>query len=120
MGKITERRKHKRLKVEDGAFLFFGSDPAMSGKVLDVSKKGIGFTYLASKPRTTKSIDLTLISTLRNFRCSGILGRTASDIQMGKNTINGERRCGIQFEQITEEQASEIEDFIDSCTVGIE
>ena len=65
------------------------------------------------------SFELTLISTGRGFRCSGIIGRTASDFQMGENAANVERRCGIQFQQLTAAQAVEIEDFIDSCTVDV-
>lgn len=118
MERVAERRKHNRFKVQNGAFVFFGFQPAMTGKVLDISRQGLGFTYLASNCQTTTSIKLTLISIHRGFHCPGIVGRTVFDFQMSGKTINGKRQCGIQFEQLMKDQKYEIESFIKCCTVG--
>ena len=120
MGKISERRKDKRYKVQDGAFVFFGSEPAMAGKVLDIGRQGLGFTYLASKSLTSGSITLALMSTQRSFHCPALIGRTVLDFPIPKKSITGKRRCGVEFEQLTQNQKSDIEHFIDCCTVGQE
>jgi PilZ domain len=113
---VAERRKHKRFELKNGAFVFFGFERAMAGKVLDISLQGLGFTYLASKGQTTTSIKLTLVYLHRSFHCPGIVGRTVFDYQMRQEDINGEGRCGIQFEQLTEDQKGDIEDLMEWIT----
>lgn len=117
MERAIERRKHKRLEAEDGAFVFFSSQPSMAGKTIDISRGGLGFTYLASKCHTTELVVLTLISIPHSFH-STIPVRTISDSKMPGEHRYGERRCGIQFEQLMKDQKGEIESFIKCCTVG--
>ena len=118
MSSLVERRKYKRFTAEDGTFVLFGSQPTVSGKMIDISENGVGFTYLASKCRTTKSIAFTLMSVLRSLNYRGIKGITVSDFRPADQSTEFERRCGIQFNALTEDQKGEIKAFIQSCTVS--
>lgn len=117
MERAIERRKHKRFEAEDKAFVFFSSQPSMAGKTIDISRGGLGFTYLASKCHTTELVVLTLISIPHSFD-STIPVRTISDFKMSGEDRYSVRRCGIQFEHLMKDQKYEIESFIKCCTVG--
>jgi hypothetical protein len=58
------------------------------------------------------------MSTHRSFHCPGLEAKTVSDFKLQGEGANGERRCGIQFEHLTGDQRSDLEDFISYCTVG--
>jgi len=113
-----ERRRHLRYEAEEGSFVFFGSEPTMAGKVLDIGKQGIGFTYLAKKPLTLEPMNLSLMSTQRSFQCRGLIGKRVFDVQVQGETVSGKRRCGVAFEGLTEKEMTDIENFITWCTVG--
>jgi c-di-GMP-binding flagellar brake protein YcgR len=113
----VERRKEKRLKVEEGAFVFFGSKPTMSGKITDISRNGLGFSYLASKRRTNASINLTLISIPHSFRFESLAAVTVTDFKIPGGDFASERRCGVRFDQLNEDQKAEIEEFAKCCTL---
>lgn len=118
MYRSAERRRHLRYEAEEGSFVFFGSEPTMAGKVLDIGKQGLGFTYLAKKPLTSEPMNLSLMSTQRSFQCRGLIGKRVFDIQVQEQTVKDKRRCGISFEQLTKNQMTGIEDFITGCTIG--
>ena len=118
MQKAVERRTHKRFHTDDGAFVFFSSKPAMSGRILDVSSAGIAFTYLASKRRTDESFNLDMWSSKYGLRFEGIPVKTISDFKQPGETSNSSRRCGVRFEQLTEKQQIQLEEFIGCCTTG--
>ena len=118
MERALERRKHKRLETEDGAFVFFSSQPSMAGKMIDISRGGLGFTYLASRCHTTEWVNLTLICIPHSLDSHTIPVRTISDFKMPGEDRHGARRCGVQFKQLTKDQKGEIESFIKCCTVG--
>lgn len=113
----VERRKEKRLPVEEGAFVFFGSKPTMSGKITDISRDGLGFSYLASKCRTNASITLTLISIPHSFRFESLRAKTVTDFKIPGGDLASERRCGVRFDQLNEDQKAEIEEFANCCTL---
>ena len=118
MDTSADRRKCARYEAEDGAFVFFGSEPTMAGKVLDVGKLGLGFTYLAQRPLTSGAMNLSLISTQRSFQCRSLTGTPVFDMPAQEEAANGKRRCGIEFRKLTKNQISDIESFIELCTIG--
>ena len=113
----AERRKVKRFQVEEGAFVFFGSKPTMSGKITDISRDGLGFSYLASKRRTNASINLTLMSIPHSFRFESLPAVTVTDFKIPGGDFASERRCGVYFHQLSENQKAEIEEFARCCTL---
>ena len=113
----VERRKETRLKVEEGAFVFFGSKPTMSGKITDISRDGLGFSYLASKRRTSPSITLTLISIPHSFRFESLKAMTVTDFKIPGGDLASERRCGVRFEHLSKDQKAEIKEFAKCCAL---
>jgi len=119
MTESVERRKHRRLRAESESFVFFMAEPGMAGRIVDIGIGGLGFSYLASKRRTTDVIDLTLVSPPHNYRSQPISIRVVSDFRMAKEAPNGERRCGGAFDRLTEDEQVDISNFIECCTTGV-
>ena len=111
----VERRKNKRLLVREAAFVCFDANPAMMARIVDVSVGGLGFTYRASRRRTTDLFTLEILCILYRFSLVEIPVRTVSDFE---TTVQGVRRCDVQFEGLTEDQKYGVEQFIDFCTIG--
>jgi len=111
----VERRKNKRLLVRDAAFVCFDANPAMMARIVDVSVGGLGFSYRAPKRRTTDFFTLEILCILYSFSLVGIPVRTVSDIE---TSVQGVRRCDVQFGVLTEDQKQRLEHFIDCCTTG--
>ena len=111
----VERRKNKRLLVREAAFVCFDAKPAMMARIVDVSVGGLGFTYRAPKRRTTDFFTLEILCILYSYSLVGIPVRTVSDFE---TTVEGVRRCDVQFEGLTEDQEQSLEQFIDWCAIG--
>lgn len=107
-----------RLRAEPESFVFFMARPGMAGTILDVCEGGLAFSYLAAKRRTEELVDLTLVCIPRNFRSQSMPIRVVSDFKMSRLMPNGERRCGVEFIQLSREQELDIAGFMECCTSG--
>ncbi len=116
--KQLEKRTEQRVETEDGAFVFFGQQPAISGKMVDVSPRGLGFTYLADERRTPETLELRMLSFAHNMLAQGLEGEVVYDVSAQEGTATpGERRCGVRFEHLSEDQQQMLRDFL-LCYTG--
>lgn len=124
--KIVERRKHKRLQVEDGAFVLLSRDSAILGHIVEISMAGLTFLYITSgkPPNGSSELEVLLPEQLeddRSFYFDKVPFKTISDfaipneLSLGSITI---RRCGVQFGGLTPSQISQLEYFILNHTIS--
>ncbi len=125
---VVEQRKHKRYQVPTGSFVALGPNDAILGQIMDMSMGGLAFRYLDSKKPTDGSyIDIFLIE------CDFCLGRvpikSVSDYEIDNTVIckmvdgvlpscRAMKRSGVQFEELTHYQRSQLEAFIQNHTAG--
>ncbi len=114
----VERRKNRRFSAHEGAFVCFNSKPAMTGRILDLSLGGLGFIYLASNRRTADLFNLDILCVPCDFSLLTIPVRTISDFEMTGTTFDSQRRSGLQFDRLTQDQMHEIRKLIEACTQG--
>jgi hypothetical protein len=123
---LVDRRKHKRLQAQDGAFVLLSPDSAILGHVVDISRDGLAFLYIASKksPNGSSQFEVLLAEQLeddRSFHFDKVPFSTISDfaipneLSLGSITI---RRRGIQFGELTHNQTSALEYFLRNHTIG--
>ena len=113
MSTMIERRNHKRYKVEDGAIVVH---PGHIGQILDISLGGllcqcIDNQCLLDEPQ---AFDIFCANDACKFKLKEV------PIQMISNYVNQLspwntamiRRCGVMFGDLTANQKSHLENFI--------
>lgn len=116
----VERRKHKRFQVDNGAFVILGSHHDKSGRIIDISMGGLAFRYLTPVKRPNGSY-LAIVLPETNFYLDEVPAKTISDFELADKLPTNSmtvRRCGVQFVNLTDNQQSQIEFFINNYTAG--
>ena len=109
----VERRKHKRFKVENSAFVGLGPRYEKVGRIIDISMGGLAFRYFGS--REANGSCLAVFFTETNFHLDEVQTKTISDFEIADKLPSSSitaKRCGVQFMSPTEKQRSHIEFFI--------
>lgn len=119
-----ERRKHKRFRVQPGRVAVLTPrwpHSTIVGDILDISERGLALRYVADEaPSNRSSADLTIVSAKPSFHLRKLPFRTVSDFEIAKVPFSSmaPRRLSLQFEELTQHQASRLEHFITTHTTG--
>jgi len=116
----VEQRKHKRFKVQSGAFVGVGPDFAKVGPLIDMSMDGLAFCYRAHV-KQRRGLSLDIFSTDRDFYLSYVQYKTVSDVEVDGEAPSGLaplRRSSVRFGKLTPNQKSQLEYLIRSQTMG--
>ncbi len=123
---MLERRKHKRFKVQDSAFVVLrGSSWPHStqkvGQIMDIGMGGLAFSYVAEQEPSNGSFELGIFSADNSFHLRKIPFETISDVETKKVPFSSitMRRSGVQFGELTQEQAAQLEFFLKNRTTGM-
>jgi hypothetical protein len=111
---MAERRKHKRFQAPKGLFAVIGPGFTKVGEVTDISMGGLAFRYLDREtPLNGAYIDIFMIEEVFHFGKVSV--KTISDVPVVGGTPSSLvtiRRCGVQFEDLTDRQVFQLENFI--------
>jgi hypothetical protein len=132
MGSITKRkgfanrRQHKRFQVHDGTFAvlrprshILGQVIDIVGHVLDISRGGLMFRYIASEHGSHEPFQLDIVLARDSFRLDNIPFKAASDMADPLSfTPTTMRRQGVQFGTLTHDQKAQLEYFIRNYATG--
>jgi hypothetical protein len=119
---IVERRQNQRFRVKAGAFAAvrpYLIDQNPMGPVVDVSEGGLSFSYHANGEISYESTELDLCSKNDGIYVGRIPVKTVSDLEINDQDAmgpEGERRRGVQFGPLSEEQLYQLRYFIQKCT----
>ena len=124
--KLVDRRKHKRLQAQEGAFVLLSPNSAILGHIVEISMSGLAFLYITSEkpPNGSSELEILLPEQLEDdhsFYFDQVPFKTISDfaipneLSLGSITI---RRRGVQFGELTHNQTSALEYFIRNHTIG--
>ncbi|MDJ0624398.1 MAG: hypothetical protein QNJ17_15650 [Desulfocapsaceae bacterium] len=105
-----ERRDLRRYRTKERALLAVGPEKEDVFHLLDINEKGAGFRYMGRESRTSRmrQVDLYFQDALwlRNVKVS---------LVQDNLMLNGMipfRRCGLRFEDLSEEQTAKLESFV--------
>jgi len=121
---MVERRKHKRFKVQDRAFVVLGAPPrphsTKAGQIIDISMGGLAFSYIADDDRSNASSELGIFLADNSFHLRHIPFETISDLKTNRVPFSSItiRRSGVQFGELTHDQISQLEYFIQNHTIS--
>jgi hypothetical protein len=120
MANDNDRRKDKRFQVKRFTFVKLWSESNEDiGQLLDISKSGLALRYFSKAQNPINFSRLGLVSSECDLTIDGIPFRVVSDTELPNGSpldpINF-RRSGVQFEQLTSEQLTELEYFLKTNT----
>ena len=137
MNDIISRRSHKRFKVKDGAFAVLYQDSSKLAQIIDISPAGFSFRYSDSQfidndrsgqaflyhddrrqLKDYSDFDIFLVDSgiyLDRIPCKIVSNFELEDLD-SSNSVSM-RRCCIEFDELVPEQISDLEFFINHCTM---
>ena len=122
-----EQRKHKRFVPKGLAFVVFRPDFRKIGPIKNISRGGLGCSYLCPVDEgipvaeSRQMVDILLSGNsfyISKIPCSPVYDDMENNGQESfmQDVVN--RRCGLKFDQLTEEQEKQINFFLENHTVG--
>lgn len=116
----VERRKHKRSEVQDDTFVLLRSDDTKLGTLINITMNGLTFHYIGREEALSELAQLGILLPDSHFYLFKVPCKIISDLKLYKNHPSpiSMRRCGVQFGELTQSQASQLQYFIQNYTTG--
>jgi hypothetical protein len=115
---IFERRKHPRVPIKGrGDAMVFGPELAKGIQILDLSRGGVAFRYVAGYEQLVEPLELDILWNHLGVFLLKLKLRVVSDVQVPNEYLLGVipvRRCGAEFVDLTEDQAAQLNHFIEN------
>ena len=116
---LSERRRYRRFRLRQPAFVVFDADPPKLREVLDIGMSGLAVSFVDDHAELREGTSrLTLISRIRGHQPEEDLGglpcRIVSERAMDEfppSRIH-RRRCGIELVDLTPGQRQKLAGFI--------
>jgi c-di-GMP-binding flagellar brake protein YcgR len=119
MREIMERREHKRFRAQNGVYVTLRDIYYKIGQLIDISKGGCAFLYIANGEKINGRFNIDLFSGTDAFYLRDMSLKSISDFSQDNEppVIHGKRRrCGGQFDKLTQTQKIQLDYFIESHT----
>ena len=120
--KTIERRKHTRVKAQKGIFALLSGPSSVLGQAVNIGPEGLAFRYSGSKERTSAKAQLQLVAADGSLSSDKLTIKTVWDSVIPLKysfAFIPIRRCGIRFENLTDQQRDELKRFIQKHKTSI-
>jgi len=114
-----EQRKHIRFLVKEDVIAALRNRSTKIGKVRDISLGGLAFEHIYEKNSNANHPMRNLFLMINGVRLSGVPCRVVYDVPAGMPdeyspliTRFPTRRCGVQFETLSENQRTQLDFFL--------
>ena len=126
-----ERRQYERYRIKEDHRAYVALRPKFKqiGQMKDISQGGLCFEYLflndlepLSNKESAFSVDIFIAE--NGFYLSGVKCKPAYDINYGNDHpslafgLMERRKCGLKFDELTENQKKQINTFMELYTEG--
>lgn len=114
----SERRKLKRLKIRNSAYVILKPSDTGVGRLIDISMDGLTLDYITTRKPEIQPTKLDIFVNNSPFRLYEIPCRTITDFATFEAHDGSltKRRRGIQFGKLTPTQQAHLEYFIQNHT----
>jgi hypothetical protein len=116
-----ERRQDPRYRAQDFAFAVFRAHVSKLGQIMDISRSGLAFRYIAAKEWSNGLFEIDIFLADNGFYLYNLSVRTISDFEIANETALSSvamRRRGMQFVELNQSQTYQLDYFIQNHTVG--
>jgi hypothetical protein len=99
----------------------FGRTNAAAGQIIDISKGGLAFVYVAEKEASREASEIDILLTHGLSHLYGLPCETVYDFQTDSTKPSAsviERRRGVKFGELTRHQEVQLDHFLKTCTRG--
>jgi len=118
----AERRKTVRFLPRTEAYVALRPDFTKLGRLINISRGGLAFRYIAHQRQEQTPTHLDLFIGNDTFYLSRIPCRVIYDIRLSEkqrfSTALEHRRCGLEFGEATEVQATQLELYLKNHVAG--
>jgi len=115
-----ELNKIRDMSMGEIGFAVIKSRPVKMGQIINISKNGLAFEYIERQSKTIEVFKLDLLYAEDAFYLGKVLFRPifdyAIDAEIPFNSFTI-RRCGVQFGELTAQQESKLEYFLNQHTL---
>jgi hypothetical protein len=118
--RTVEKRKHKRFKVQKNTYIITVNDTTNLGQMINISKGGLAFNYIGQKEKIAGWHKVDIFLSSKRFYLKEILFKATSDFYLDPNTPFSTvlmKQCGGEFGEMTDEQKSQLDYFLDNHTI---
>ena len=116
-----ERRQQKRFKVVEGAFAALVNPTSKLGQIKDISKLGLSFCYIDSDDEADNARELKIILGNRGLCLDKVPFKKVADFEIEKEYSFSSikmRQISLQFGELSPDQRSLLDSFIQNYTLG--
>jgi hypothetical protein len=119
---VVERRQDRRFVAKSGAFVILRPFDTGAGRLINISMGGLMFEYVSTKEPAATATEAEIFLTESVFRLYGVPCHSVWDLPIYEipDISLHKRRCGVQFGELSPQQATQLEYFIDHYTSGVE
>ncbi|UCG80305.1 MAG: hypothetical protein JSV60_10125 [Desulfobacterales bacterium] len=112
-----ERRKRKRFRVQNDAFVVLISNDTKIGPLRDIAMDGLTFHYVGRQESLSESAELGVFSANHDLFLYNIPCKIVADSKIYERHPSPitKRRCDVQFRDLTPDQVSALRYFIENC-----
>lgn len=119
-----EKREHDRYRVPPNTFVVLGQKISRVGKVKEISLGGLGLEYVSDRSTIVEPRQVEIFIAGNGFHLSGIPCRLIYDLPRSTMSQTDAlpfitKKCGLAFDQPSEEQHSQLQYFIQTHTLGL-
>jgi hypothetical protein len=121
----SENRKSIRFFVQDNVNVALRGKFTKIGRVKDISMEGLAFEHIDDENQNSETTRRDIHLWVNGFSLSKLSGRIVYDVPLATPKEYQEffihlitRRCGVQFEALSGEQASQLDFFLKTYTTG--
>lgn len=118
-----EQRKHIRFLVKDDVIAALRNRSTKIGKVKDISLGGLSFEHIYEEKSNSNHPIKNMFLMVNEFRISKVPCRVVYDIPVRVPSESPPvithfitRRCGVQFETLSEDQRAQLDFFLKTYT----
>lgn len=117
---IVERRKHNRFQPQINTPIILRSHATKAATIVDVSMGGLGFRCIGEEKLMCQSMRISILPGetsfyLYNMPCKLVWSRKGDKEDYRSITT---KRCGVKFEELTPQEGSQLEHFIQNFKMG--
>ena len=116
-----ERRQQPRFKAAEGVFAALVNHDSKLGQIKDISKLGLSFRYIDSGNRPGEASVLKIIIGRGGLYLDKLPFKKVADFEIkNEHTFSSLkiRQMGLQFGDLTQQQCTRLEHFIQKHTTG--
>ncbi len=117
----TRKRKCPRFRAKEGSYAAIDSYYSIVGRIKDINKCGLAFQYVANGKTLTGQLTINIFRLSKEFRLKNLPFKTISDFYVDSQSPFSAiilRQCCGKFADLTDNQISQLDRFIQNYTIG--